>query len=103
MTTNTTREDRNMNTTTTTTTRYNGWANYATWNVNLWVINEEPAYRAMDAHLIFTPDSAREFVQRHFPGGTPDLRNGRGLSEVDWQEIADAWNEGKALADGGEG
>jgi len=25
--------------------RYNGWTNYETWVVNLWLANEEPSYR----------------------------------------------------------
>lgn len=27
-------------------TTYNGWKNYQTWNVFLWITNEEPLYRA---------------------------------------------------------
>jgi hypothetical protein len=25
---------------------YNDWANYETWNINFWVMNHEPLYRA---------------------------------------------------------
>lgn len=30
---------------TTTEKTYNGWTNYETWNVKLWIDNEEPSYR----------------------------------------------------------
>ena len=28
-------------------TSYNGWTNWETWNVALWIGNEEPIYRAV--------------------------------------------------------
>ena len=37
----------------TTDTRYNGWSNYETWNVALWLDNEEPMY-------ILTRETMRE-------------------------------------------
>lgn len=80
------------------TTRYNGWTNYATWNVALWVGNDEPVYRAMIAHPRFTMVSARTFARVNYPGGTPDLKGKGGFAGVDWQAIADAWNEDKPVA-----
>lgn len=81
-------------------TTYNGWPNRATWNVALWVGNDEPTYRAMQSvkaqqpRKRFTITTAREFAERVFPNGvTPD---GCRLDEVTrdgWRDIAQAWNE----------
>lgn len=50
-----------METNTMTTERktYNGWKNYETWNVSLWINNDEPLYR-----------SAYSFME-HYEGQSP--------------------------------
>ena len=54
---------------------YNGWTNYETWNVALYIGNDQGLYQAA---RVF--DSYEEFIQFNFePGsGTPD--------GVDWRD-----------------
>ena len=81
---------------------YNGWSNYETWNVALWLDNEQGSY-----------DEARDMARRarseHDLAGqlkdwvhemAPDLGAsmfadllGAALSEVDWYEIAEHYYE----------
>ena len=100
-------------------TRYNGWTNFETWAVNLWLTNEEGTYHecrdrarqavadapecrqvrdriwALDeAKKFLLSDRLREFVEELNPltdGASmfTDLLNAA-LSEVDWHEIAEA-------------
>lgn len=99
---------------------YNGWKNYPTWAVNLWLSNEEALYReamgrvaaiATDApntpnvaEGVWTVEQATRFdVANNFKEWVtddlaPDLGAsfaadllGYALGEVDWNEIADAW------------
>jgi hypothetical protein len=46
---------------------YNGWKNYATWNVMLWLNNDEPSYRAMQDFARTTPDihDVTAFIKRY--------------------------------------
>ena len=87
---------------------YNGWANYETWNINLWIQNDEAAYN----HMV---DELRDILDRHendwenvslaevrglvrtvIGRGTPDgVRTDD--SAIDWMEISDALLE---LAEG---
>ena len=79
---------------------YNGWSNYETWNVYLWITNDEPIYRGLlDARPVSAAD-AESFCRRIFPEGTPDMDSAADLDAVDWNEIANAvkeditsWNE----------
>lgn len=100
---------------------YNGWANYETWAVALWIDNEEgtheqrrdmghTAVRDAESHenipKIWTAqqaaryayaDALKEWVTDEL---MPDLGAslaadllGAALSEVDWSEIAESWLE----------
>lgn len=89
-------------------TGYNGWANYPTWAVNLWLTNEEPLYRKLRAKAsgvtLFTAepgeargqlaDAIKDWVTNDL---APDLGAsfpadllGWALAQVDWFEIAEA-------------
>ena len=107
-------------------TTYNGWRNYETWAVKLWLDNEEPSYnywneRAKEvlrdprkSDILTTEQTARydladELKRAHeenaptIGGVFADLLNAA-LSEVDWSEIAETMLEDakEAMLDAGE-
>lgn len=95
---------------------YNGWKNYPTWAVNLWLSNDEGlADEALDLatsavrNAKFNPlsgktmeryDTAEALKSWVRDDLTPDLEAsfaadllGYALDLVDWYEVADAWIE----------
>jgi hypothetical protein len=82
----------------------NGWSNYATWNVVLWIDNDEASYvkknhwmrqfaGRIDARL------AEEIAEDCLGGRkTPDLKADSDISighrwcDVNWSEIASHWS-----------
>ncbi len=72
---------------------YQGWTNWETWNVNLWILNDEYNYRQMLKLKPFDKRSAEKFVKNIFPDGTPDMDSFKQYLKVDWNEIADSFNE----------
>ena len=83
---------------------YNGWTNYATWNVNLWIDNDYTYYsvkRMLLADItdpsMLTAERVEDIATGIFNGpSTPDLdssEEGFRWEDVNWQEIADVWKE----------
>jgi hypothetical protein len=76
---------------------YNGWSNRATWNVSLWLNNEEGTYNELQrltrhaASAEALAGKIEELCKAIWGDKTPD---GDALSQVDWQEIADGeWSD----------
>jgi hypothetical protein len=92
----------------TTNSEYNGWANHSTWNVSLWISNDEnlcnAACKAVDTlkhrgtlDATITPEWAKAFCRVEFASAfkneqTPD---GIGINDpnIDWSAIADMIKE----------
>lgn len=68
---------------------YNGWTNRATWQVALWLDNEEPLYRDMQAFARkgnVTAETTRTWFVVVILGRIGDKIT---LDEINWQEIVD--------------
>jgi len=83
----------------TVSTDYNGWSNYETWLINLWLTNEEPYYYEMQRILsTYTSlqdqaDALLEFMQleheeQKVTGVWSDII-GNTLWRANWHEIAE--------------
>ena len=74
-------------------TTYNGWTNRETWNVNLWLFNDQNRYEWMQAQFpsgCSGPVTAEAFCRGIFGDKTPDKCL---LDNVNWKEVAEAINE----------
>lgn len=87
--------------------RYNGWKNYFTWAVNLWLTNEEGTYNyinelAKQAKREGNPAGAlADMIKDVLTDNAPELPAsvysdllGAALERVDYYEIAETWLKG---------
>lgn len=72
---------------------YQGYANWATWNLCLWFDNEEGLYESYRSNSgNWNAESAKDHALSIMPKGTPDFE-GDELELVDWSEVAEVWNQ----------
>lgn len=84
---------------------YNGYKNYNTWNIVLWIHNDERAYGILQrraftrkgANKKWFPTSAKvtthSILEQCFgKAETPDGVK-VGAKDIDWKEVSDAFNE----------
>ena len=71
---------------------YNGWSNWATWNLVLWTDNDEGAYRRARRFVSWAGELAgfnqkcRIFMRELWPEGTPDMTHDD-MRDVNWDEV----------------
>lgn len=78
---------------------YNGWTNWETWQINLWLDNEEPLYREKQRLLRrlrtwderTLSDEVIAFCREQFPNGTPDMDDPSDMDKVNWDEIVESF------------
>ena len=69
-----------------TTQQYNGWANYATWNIALWITNDEGMYKQA-RYLARKGWDAKAIAEDIFPTGrTPDDVS-LADKDIDWSAL----------------
>ena len=66
-----------------TTATYNGWANYETWNVALWIQNSEGLYNIARRY-----DDYSRFVRQMGSNTTPDGVS-YSSSKLDYEELSE--------------
>ena len=78
---------------------YNGWTNWETWNVLLWLDNEQNLYNAKESFIRRNEHKqnfeilVKSFLTDIFPNGTPDMKTAEEMEAVNYEEIAETWQE----------
>ena len=90
-------------------TKYDGWNNYETWAVKLWLDNEQGSYNEMTGEATRRVEEARDleeepdvsdfadYIKQQHEEAMPEVEGvfsdllNAAMSEVDWYEIAEAY------------
>ena len=72
----------------------NGWKDYETWNVSLWIQNDETLYRLALASAGF-----QTFISELTAWGCDETKDGVKWSDADYSEVQSMFNEMKATTD----
>ena len=68
----------------------NGWKDYETWNVSLWIQNDETLYRLALASAGF-----QTFMNDMISWGCTETKDGVKWSDADYSEVQSMFNEMK--------
>ena len=72
----------------------NGWKNYETWNVSLWIQNEELLYRTALEAVGF-----QDFINTMHSWNSFETDDGVKWVDADYSEVQSMFNEMKATTD----
>ena len=73
----------------------NGWKDYETWNVSLWIQNDEMLY-----NLALVCTGFQDFMNlMHNEWGCDETKDGVKWSDADYSEVQSMFNEMKATTD----
>jgi len=72
----------------------NGWKNYETWNVSLWIQNDETLYK-----LALMSAGFQSFMNQVHAWGCNETDDGVKWTDADYSEVQSMFNEMKATTD----
>ena len=72
----------------------NGWKNYETWNVSLWIQNDETLYK-----LALMSAGFQSFMNQVHEWGCDQTQDGVKWVDADYSEVQSMFNEMKATTD----